>query len=64
MRDLKKMHERFIRDESSVHFGNLASELLRLSKWIQARHNDEAIVDLIREIAWFMEWRFGIPRTG
>ena len=34
----------------------MASDLLRLSKWIQARHNDEAIVDLMREIAWLMEW--------
>ncbi len=50
------MHERFIRDRSPIRIGNLASDLLRLSKWIQARHNDEAIVDLMREIAWLMEW--------
>jgi hypothetical protein len=24
--------------------------------WIQTRHNDEAIVNLMRQIAWFMEW--------
>ena len=56
MRDLKRMRERFIRDESSVRMGNLASNLLRLGKWIQTGHNDEAIVDLMREIAWLMEW--------
>jgi len=56
MKDLKRMRERFIRDESSVRTGNLASNLLRLSKWIQTGHNDEAIVDLMREIAWLMEW--------
>ena len=56
MRDLRRMRERFIRDESPVRMGNLASELLRLSKWIQKRHSDEAIVDLMRQIAWFMEW--------
>jgi hypothetical protein len=56
MKDLKRMRERFIRDESSVRLGNLASNLLRLSKWIQARHNDEAIVDLMKQIAWLMEW--------
>jgi len=50
------MRERFIRDQSPVRLGNLASDLLRLNKWIQARHNDEAIVDLMREIAWLMEW--------
>ena len=56
MRDLKRMHERFIRDGSSVRLGNLASDLLRLNKWILMRHQDEAIVDLMREIAWLMEW--------
>ena len=56
MKDLKRMRERFIRDRSPVRLGNLASDLLRLNKWIQARHNDEAIVDLMREIAWLMEW--------
>src|SRR4030067_363660 len=56
MRDLKRMRERFIRDGSPVRMGNLASNLLRLGKWIQTGHNDGAIVDLMREIAWFMEW--------
>jgi hypothetical protein len=56
MKDLKRMRERFIRDRSSVRMGNLASDLLRLSKWIEKGHNDEAIVDLMREIAWLMEW--------
>ncbi len=50
------MRERFIRDGSAVRMGNVASDLLRLSKWIQAGHSDEAIVDLMREIAWLMEW--------
>jgi hypothetical protein len=53
MRDLKRMHERFIRDGSSVRLGNLASDLLPLSKWIQERHNDQAIVDLMRlHVSW------------
>jgi hypothetical protein len=56
MKDFKRMRERFIRDGSVVRMGNLASDLLRLSKWIQTRHNDEAIVDLMRQIAWLMEW--------
>ena len=45
-----------MRDGSSVRMGNLASNLLRLSKWIQTGNNDEAIIDLMREIAWLMEW--------
>jgi len=50
------MRERFIRDSSAVRMGNLASDLLRLSKWVQAGRSDEAIVDLMRQIAWIMEW--------
>lgn len=50
------MRVRFIRDRSSVRLGNLASDLLRLSKWIRQGHSDEAIVDLMRKIAWLMEW--------
>ena len=56
MKDPQKMRERFIQDRSPVRMGNLASDMLRLSKWIQARHNDEAIIDLMREIVWLMEW--------
>jgi hypothetical protein len=56
MKNLKRMRDRFIRDESCERMGNLASNLLRLSKWIQTGHDDEAIVDLMRQIAWFMEW--------
>ena len=32
MMDLKRMRERFIRDDGPVRMGNLASNLLRLSK--------------------------------
>jgi len=56
MKDLKSIRDRFIRDEAPIRMGNLASNLLRLSKWIQTGHNDEAIVDLMRQIAWLMEW--------
>ena len=56
MKDLKRMRDRFVRDESPVRMGNLASDLLRLSKWVRAGHKDEAIIDLMRQIAWLMEW--------
>jgi hypothetical protein len=56
MKDLGKMRERFVRDDVPVRMGNLASNLLRLSKWVQRGHDDEAIVDLMRQIAWLMEW--------
>ena len=56
MRDIKKMRNRYLRDKAPVRMGNLASNLLRLSQWIKNRHKEEAIIDLMREIAWFMEW--------
>jgi hypothetical protein len=56
MRDLQRMRERYLRDEKPIRMGNMASSLLRLSQWVKKRHKDEAIIDLMREIAWFMEW--------
>ena len=56
MKDLKRMHDRFIRDKGPVRVGNLASDLLRLSRWVKTGHDDEAVVDLMRKIAWLMEW--------
>jgi hypothetical protein len=56
MRELKRMRERYLRDERIVRMGNLASSLLRLSNWVRIRQKDEAIIDLMREVAWFMEW--------
>jgi hypothetical protein len=56
MRDLKRMRDRYLRDESPVRMGNLASSLLRLSNWVRMGQKDEAIIDLMREVAWFMEW--------
>jgi hypothetical protein len=50
------MHARYIQDRGAVRMGNLASNLLRLGTWIQIRQKDDAIIDLMREIAWFMEW--------
>jgi hypothetical protein len=56
MRDIKKMRDRYLRDKVPVRMGNLSSSLLRLSQWVKNRHKEEAIMDLMREIAWFMEW--------
>jgi hypothetical protein len=56
MRNIRKMRDRYLRDRAPVRMGNLASSLLRLSQWVKKRHREEAIIDLMREIAWFMEW--------
>ena len=56
MRDIKRMRDRYFQDSAPVRMGNLASSLLRLSQWVKKHHGDAAIIDLMREIAWFMEW--------
>jgi hypothetical protein len=56
MRDLTRLKERFLRDNPAVRMGNLASDLHRLSTWVRTGRADEAIVDLMREVAWMMEW--------
>ena len=56
MRDLQRLRERYLRDESPMRLGNTASDLLRLSQWVRMRRRDEEVVDLMREIAWCMEW--------
>ncbi len=56
MRDLTRLRERFVRDASGVRMGNLASDLLRLGQWVRMQRPDGAVTDLMREIAWMMEW--------
>ena len=66
MKDLERVRERFIRDPAAIRMGNLASDLLRLKKWILMKHKDEAIIDLMRKIAWLMEWSgdLGLPELA
>ena len=50
------MRERYLQDNRPVRLGNLASSLIRLNNWLTNHHRDNAIIDLMREIAWYMEW--------
>jgi hypothetical protein len=63
MRDLKKVRERYLCDGKAVRMGNLASSLLRLSNWVRMGQRDTVIIDLMREIAWFMEWNGDLALT-
>jgi len=56
MRAIRRMRERYLRDNGPVRLGNLASSLLRLNHWLTNHHRDDAIIDLMREMAWYMEW--------
>jgi len=50
------MRDRYLRDDRSIRLGNLSSNLLRLSEWVRMGQQDETIIDLLREIAWMIEW--------
>src|SRR6266498_2164701 len=56
MIDLSRKRDRYLRDEPAIRLGNLASNLLRLSHWVRSPDRDNASLDLMREVAWLLEW--------
>src|SRR5512135_2909237 len=56
MKDVARRRERFQRDRLDRRLGNIASNLLRLSSWLQMERDPQATVDLIRETAAMIEW--------
>ncbi len=56
MKDVSRLRDRFLQDGLDRRLGNIASDLLRLSTWLRMRRDDSAILDLMREIAWMIEW--------
>lgn len=54
------MEEQFICDPVPERLGHLASNLLRLSKWVQMTQADDSVIELMHEIAWSMEWTGGM----
>jgi len=56
MRDVSRLRARFQRDGLDRRLGNIASNLLRLSLWLQMGRDLQATVDLMRETATMIEW--------
>jgi len=56
MRDVSRLRDRFQRDRLDRRLGNIASNLLRLSSWLQMGRDPQATVDLMRETAAMIEW--------
>jgi hypothetical protein len=56
MRDLSRLRDRFLRDGLDVRLGNIASNLLRVSSWLQLRRDPQVVVDLLSETASMVEW--------
>jgi hypothetical protein len=50
------MRDRFLRDRLPVRLGHVASNLARLGDWAEGEHSEQALIDLMREIAHQLEW--------
>ena len=56
MKDISQLRDRFQRDGLDRRLGNIASNLLRLSSWLQMGRDPQATVDLMRETAGMIDW--------
>lgn len=56
MSDLDRLRERYLREPAPRRMGHLASDLLRLGRWVRMRRDDYAVVGLLGQIASCMEW--------
>jgi len=56
MKDVSRLRRRFLQDGLDRRLGNIASNLLRLSHWLQMGRDAENVADLLRETASMIEW--------
>ena len=56
MKDVSRLRQRFLQDGLDRRLGNIASNLLRVSHWLQMGRDAETVVDLLRETASMIEW--------
>lgn len=56
MSDFSRLRDRFQRDALDRRLGNIASNLLRVSSWLQMGRDVPAAVDLLPENAAMIEW--------
>lgn len=56
MNDVARPRERFLQDGLDRRLGHIASNLLRLSNWLQMERDPRATVELIQETATMIEW--------
>jgi hypothetical protein len=56
MKDVARRRERFQRDSLDRRLGNIASNLLRLSSWLEMERDPRATVDLMQETAAMIDW--------
>ena len=56
MKDIESVRRRYMSQSASTRMGHLASDLLRLSRWVRMIRDAQAVIELMGRIASFMEW--------
>ena len=56
MKNLASIRERFLRDDTPVRLGGIAANLSRISSFSDDLAHGPAILDMIEESKWFIEW--------
>ena len=62
MDNLAKRHDRFMADPLPVRLGGIAANLARVASCSSDARNHEAVLDMIEESKWFIEW--AAPEAG
>lgn len=56
MEGLAERRNRFLRDPLQVQLGGIAADLARIASFAPNPANRRAVLDLIEETKWFIEW--------
>ena len=56
MMEIGRRRERFMRDDMPVRLGGIAANLARIASFAPNPANRQAVLDLIEESKWFIEW--------
>jgi hypothetical protein len=56
IKNLDKRRDRYMRDQPAVRLGGLAANLARVSSIAHEPAERQAVLDLVEESKWFIEW--------
>ena len=56
MKNLDQIKERYLKESFNMRLGHLASDLVRISSFLESNINVNIIKDLLEESKFFIEW--------
>jgi len=56
MKDMDSRYDRFMQDPPAIRLGGIAANLARVASFAGNPLNRQAVLDLIEESKWFIEW--------